>query len=64
MYELREFLTRMKNWSERFHRSLKMLTQQLRQVESEGLVHRAAHRQVPPKVEYALTVRGTHCVRR
>ena len=36
----------------------KMLTQQLRQMEDEGLVHREVFAQVPPKVIYTLTERG------
>ncbi|MBV8136348.1 MAG: helix-turn-helix transcriptional regulator [Deltaproteobacteria bacterium] len=36
----------------------KMLTQQLRQMEEEGLVHRQVFAQVPPKVIYTLTERG------
>jgi DNA-binding HxlR family transcriptional regulator len=35
--------------------SQKMLIQQLRQMESDGMVHRIVHHQVPPKVEYRLT---------
>ncbi len=35
--------------------SQKMLTQQLRQMESDGIVRRVVHHQVPPKVEYGLT---------
>lgn len=38
--------------------SQKMLAQQLRQLESDGLVCRTVHPQVPPKVEYALTAWG------
>lgn len=38
--------------------SQKVLTQQLRQMEADGLVHRTVHQQVPPKVEYALTAWG------
>lgn len=40
------------------HASGKMLTQQLRELEREGIVKRKVYRQVPPKVEYALTPRG------
>lgn len=35
--------------------SQKMLAQQLRQLESDGMVLRIVHPQVPPKVEYRLT---------
>lgn len=38
--------------------SQKMLIQQLRQMESDGIVHRIVHHQVPPKVEYGLTEWG------
>lgn len=36
----------------------KMLAQQLRQLEKDGIVHREIHPEVPPKVEYSLTPWG------
>jgi DNA-binding HxlR family transcriptional regulator len=38
--------------------SQKMLIQQLRQMEKDGIVRRMVHHQVPPKVEYGLTEWG------
>jgi DNA-binding HxlR family transcriptional regulator len=38
--------------------SQKMLTQQLRRLERDGIVARIVHPQVPPKVEYYLTEWG------
>lgn len=36
----------------------KMLTQTLRELEADDLVHREVYHQVPPKVEYTLTDNG------
>ena len=38
--------------------SQKMLAQQLRQLEGDGIVMRIVHHQVPPKVDYRLTEWG------
>jgi len=38
--------------------SQKMLIQQLRQMEADGVVRRTIYQQVPPKVEYRLTKWG------
>jgi DNA-binding HxlR family transcriptional regulator len=38
--------------------SQKMLAQQLRCLEADGIVARTVHSQVPPKVEYRLTAWG------
>ena len=60
---IRELFSGVKRFRE-LHRALhgitqKMLTQQLREMEQAGLVHRQVYLQVPPKVEYSLTPLGT-----
>ena len=39
--------------------SEKMLIQQLREMEADGLVRRKIFREVPPRVEYSVTPRGS-----
>ncbi len=59
---LQELFAGTRRFSE-LHRALesvshRTLTQQLRELESHGIVRRKVHRQVPPKVEYSLTTVG------
>jgi DNA-binding HxlR family transcriptional regulator len=59
---LRDLMTGTKRFSQ-LKKSLtpitqKMLTQQLREMEGDGIVHREVYACVPPKVEYSLTELG------
>lgn len=59
---IRDLLTGTKRFNE-LKKSLapvtqKMLTQQLRQMEDDGLINRKVYPVVPPKVEYSLTELG------
>jgi DNA-binding HxlR family transcriptional regulator len=59
---IRELLTGTKRYGY-LHRTIggvthKMLTQQLRELERDGVLHRKVYTQVPPKVEYTLTELG------
>lgn len=59
---LQELLHGVKRFGQ-LHRALhgitqKMLTQQLREMEKDGIIYRQVYLQVPPKVEYSLTPLG------
>ncbi len=63
---IRELMNGTRRYSE-IHRALapvthKMLAQQLRDLESDGVVLRKVYPQVPPKVEYSLSVLGKELI--
>ncbi|MCF8010370.1 MAG: helix-turn-helix transcriptional regulator [Clostridiales bacterium] len=47
--ELKKFLAKI---------SHKMLSQQLKELEKDKLIHREEYHQIPPKVEYSITEKG------
>ena len=47
--ELKKYLTNI---------SHKMLSQQLKELERDKLIHRKEYQQIPPKVEYSITEKG------
>lgn len=60
LYTLMEYGTVRFNEMKRYIRgiSYKTLSVTLKELESDGLVHREEYPQIPPRVEYSLTERG------
>lgn len=59
LYTLMEFGTVRFNDMQRYiGLSFKTLSVNLKELESDGLVHREEYPQIPPKVEYSLTEKG------
>ncbi|HEY5371272.1 MAG TPA: helix-turn-helix domain-containing protein [Hanamia sp.] len=40
------------------HISRKVLTEQLKELEEDGLLERLAYKEIPPRVEYKLSIKG------
>lgn len=59
---LRELLTGTKRYNELTRNvvgiSSKVLTENLRELEKDGIINRVVYPEVPPKVEYSLTEKG------
>lgn len=64
LYELHEEGTVRFNTLERYIQdvSAKTLTQQLKQLEQDGLIVRTVYPEVPPRVEYALSEKGVSLI--
>ena len=60
LYTLMEFGVVRFNEMQKYIGSItyKTLSSTLKQLEADGLIHREAYPQIPPKVEYSLTERG------
>jgi DNA-binding HxlR family transcriptional regulator len=64
IYELKDGTLRFSQIQDRVRPRItqRMLTKQLRQLEEDGLISRHVYPQVPPKVEYALTEKGSSII--
>jgi DNA-binding HxlR family transcriptional regulator len=64
IYELREGTLRFSQIVEKVQPRItpRMLTKELRELETSGLVIRKVYAQVPPKVEYSLTEKGASLI--
>lgn len=63
LWRLRETVMRYGEWKNDIsHITHKMLISRLRQLEEEGFIARKVFAVVPPKVEYAITVRGKKAI--
>jgi len=58
LWHLSEGTLRFSELQKRITATAKMLTQQLRELENDQLVHRQVYPVIPPKVEYSLTDLG------
>lgn len=58
LWHLSEGTLRFSELQKRISATAKMLTQQLRELENDQLIHREVYPVIPPKVEYSLTDLG------